>query len=48
MVVVRVVAAHDLASFEQRVGLVRDAGLRLGTGFATADLAALGVFPCIN
>ena len=48
MVVVRVVAAHDLASFEQRVGLVRDAGLRLGTGFATADLAALGVFPCIK
>ena len=48
MVVVRVVAAHDLASFEQRVGLVRDAGLRLGTGFATADLAALGVVPCIR
>jgi hypothetical protein len=35
MVVVQIAAAHDLASFEQPVG--RDAGLRPGTGFATAD-----------
>ena len=49
MVVVRVVAAHDLASFEQPVGLVGMPGLRPGTGFATADLIkALGVFPCIK
>ena len=47
MVVVPIVAAHDLASFEQPVG--RDAGLRPGTWFATADLLkALGIFPWIK
>ena len=47
MVVVPIIAAHDLASFEQPVG--RDVGLRPGTGLATADLIkALGIFPWIT